>query len=91
LIAGCFKPATGGSPALPLFLLFLLFLQEIISERYRLPRRNPGIPAVRPSKEQRACGCKIPVNSQESISWIPRLHMKNPPFAATLGSQHVPK
>jgi hypothetical protein len=27
--------------------LFLLFLQEIISERHRLDRRNPGVLAVR--------------------------------------------
>jgi hypothetical protein len=38
-------------PTLP---LFLLFLQEIISGRHRLRRRNPGVPAARPSEEQRA-------------------------------------
>jgi hypothetical protein len=34
--------------------LFLLFLQEIISGRCHFRRRNPGVPATRPSKEQRA-------------------------------------
>jgi len=38
----------------PAFPLFLLFLQEIISGRHRLCRRNPGIPAAQLSKEQRA-------------------------------------
>jgi hypothetical protein len=33
--------------------LFLLFLQEIISERHRRSRRNPEVPARRPRKEQR--------------------------------------
>jgi hypothetical protein len=37
-------------PALSLFLLFLLFLQEIISYRHRFRRRNPGIQAARPIK-----------------------------------------
>jgi hypothetical protein len=42
---------TSAEPALP---LFLLFLQEIISERDRLPRRKPGVSRVRGRKEQRA-------------------------------------
>jgi hypothetical protein len=33
--------------------LFSLFLQEFISGRHRLPRRNPGVSALRQSKEQR--------------------------------------
>jgi hypothetical protein len=33
--------------------LFSLFLQEIISQRHALPRRNPGVPAPWPGKEQR--------------------------------------
>jgi len=36
----------------PAFPLFLLFLQEIISERHRLLRRNPGVSAAPRSKEQ---------------------------------------
>jgi hypothetical protein len=39
------------SRALP---LFLLFLQEIISGRHRLRRRNPGVPAAWRGNEQRA-------------------------------------
>jgi hypothetical protein len=35
-------------------LLFLLFLQEIISGRSRLIRRNPGDRAMRRAKEQRS-------------------------------------
>jgi hypothetical protein len=38
----------------PAFPLFLLFLQEIISDGHRLRRRNPWIPAAQLSKEQRA-------------------------------------
>jgi hypothetical protein len=36
-----------------LFLLFLLFLQEIISHRDHVPRRNPGPTPVWRTKEQR--------------------------------------
>jgi hypothetical protein len=38
----------------PVLTLFLLFLQEIISGRDRLCRRNPGVPSLRLSQEQRA-------------------------------------
>jgi hypothetical protein len=47
----------------PTFPLFLLFLQEIISERDRLHRRNPGVPMLRRGKEQRIAPAQTPVNS----------------------------
>jgi hypothetical protein len=33
--------------------LFLLFLQEIISDRWLVSLRNPGFPAAQRTKEQR--------------------------------------
>jgi hypothetical protein len=50
--------------------LFLLFLQEIISDRDRLRRRNPGIPAgswARNSGPVRSKSMQIDVNRQKPI------------------------
>jgi hypothetical protein len=56
-------------PALP---LVLLFLQEIISYRPRLRRRNPGVPAERARKEQRGNGAFPGVNPCKSEKVVPR-------------------
>jgi hypothetical protein len=50
----------------PAFPLFLLFLQEIISWRHRLRRRNPGVPAAQRSKEQRVTARRPAVNPCKS-------------------------
>jgi hypothetical protein len=54
------KAATGWDPNSTVlgsaFSLFLLFLQEIISEGHGLDRRNPRFPAPRSDKEQRLFG-----------------------------------
>jgi len=42
-----------GGPCERVISLFLLFLQEIISGRPRLRRRNSGVPAARRRKKQR--------------------------------------
>ena len=44
---------TGGRRIVPVVLLFLLFLYEIISQRHRVLRGNPGPPAVRRLGKQR--------------------------------------
>jgi hypothetical protein len=50
------NPASGAALPAKRVSLFLLFLQEIISGRSRLPRRNPGVPAGSPPTEQRDNG-----------------------------------
>jgi hypothetical protein len=66
----------------PALLLFLLFLQEIISYGLGLRRRNPGVPAERARKEQRGNGAFPGVNPCKSekvvlaacaVAWL-RVH-----------------
>jgi hypothetical protein len=57
MTGACEKAATGRvlitAARGPTFPLFLLFLQEIISERHGVRRRNPQISSARRRKEQR--------------------------------------
>jgi hypothetical protein len=43
-----------------LFLLFLLFLQEISSEGHLLSRGNPGVPPAHPTKTALWFRCLLP-------------------------------
>jgi len=52
----------------PEFPLFLLFLQEIISGRHYLRRRNPGVSPAGRSKEQRAGTAVILVNRKGELA-----------------------
>jgi len=52
--------AIGGRPAvLKAAPLFLLFLQEIISERHLLTRRNPGVPEASEQNNSEPPECSV--------------------------------